>query len=179
MNPPRSISLVLTVLIFGSVAAVAWGAPKKPPAPESDLASIETRRTAVDLANNLAKVETPESLADAALTQPFNPPGFGLDPHVVVETTAAPGPAKSFGDREILNALASKVAPKGTLSLGSTQLLIFGKKNLRPGDHITVNYEGQDYNLELVSFDRTNFTLRLNHEEITRPIKPDKPDKKP
>ena len=105
------------------------------------------------------------------MTQPFNPPGFGLDPHAVVETTVTPGPAKSFGDREILNALASKVQPKGTVSLGSNQLLSFGKKNLRPGDHITVNYEGQDYNLELVSFDRTNFTLRLNHEEITRPIK--------
>ncbi|RFC46126.1 MAG: hypothetical protein DUW69_001742, partial [Verrucomicrobia bacterium] len=31
-----------------------------------------------------------------------------------------------------------------------------------------------DYNLELVSFDRTNFTLRLNKEEITRAIKPGK-----
>ncbi len=181
MNPPRSFFPVLTVLIFGSVAAVAWGAPHKRPAPESDLASIETRRVAVDQAVNLAKVETPESLADAGLTQPFNPPGFGLDSRPVADptTSAAPGPVKSFGDRDILTALASKVTPKGTLSLGSNQLLIFGKKNLRPGDHITVNYEGQDYNLELVSFDRTNFTLRLNHEEITRPIKPDKPDKKP
>lgn len=179
MNLTRSFSLVLTALIFGSVAGVVCGAPHKRPAPESDLASIEVRRVAVDLAFNLAKVETPESLADAGLTQPFNPPGFSLDPHAVVESTTTPGPVKSFGDRDILIALASKVSPKGTLSLGSNQLLIFGKKNLRPGDRITVNYEGQDYNLELVSFDRTNFTLRLNHEEITRPIKPDKPDKKP
>ena len=96
-----------------------------------------------------------------------------------METAAPKGttptaPVKSFGDREILTALAAKVLPKGTLSLGSESLLIFGKKNLRAGDRLTVSYEGQDYNLELVSFDRTNFTLRLNKEEITRPIKPGK-----
>jgi hypothetical protein len=64
--------------------------------------------------------------------------------------------------------------PKGTLSLGSQSLLIFGRKNLRVGDRLTVSFEGTDYTLELVAFDRANFTLRLNHEEITRPIKPGK-----
>ncbi len=88
---------------------------------------------------------------------------------------AAAGPApRAFGDREILIALAGKVHPGGSFSLGSEALLNFGKKNLRAGDHLTVSYEGQDYNLELVTFDRTSFTLRLNKEEITRPIKPGK-----
>src|SRR6185503_4789830 len=109
--------------------------------------------------------------------QPFNPAGFGVEaPKPVVETQA---PVRSVGDRETLAALASKVVPQGVMTFGSAQLLSFGKKNLRPGDRITVNYEGQDYVLELVSFDTVNFTLRLNHEEITRPIKPEKPNKKP
>ena len=58
--------------------------------------------------------------------------------------------------------------------MGSERLLMFGKKKLKAGDHLTVNFEGQDYTLELVAIDRTNFTLRLSHEEITRPIKPGK-----
>lgn len=173
MNLTRTLPLVLLALAIGPATASARAVVAKRPPPESDLASIEARKAAVDLAASLAKVDVPESLADAGLPQPFNPPGFGLDAHPVADT-AAPGPVKTFGDREILTSLAARVLPKGTLSLGSQSLLIFGKKNLRAGDHITVNLDGTDYNLELVSFDRTNFTLRLNHEEITRPIKPGK-----
>jgi hypothetical protein len=172
MNARRSTFLVILTLALGSAVSV-HGAPAKRPPPESDLAPIDVRKKSVDLAQKLAKVETPESLADAGLPHPFNPPGFGVESRPVVD--AAPGvPAKAFGDRELLAALVQKIQPKGTLSLGSNQLLIFGKRNLRAGDRITVSFEGQDYNLELVSFDRTNFTLRLNHEEITRPIKPGK-----
>ncbi len=179
MNLNRPTPVLLLALAFGSATGAASAAVSKRPPPESDLASRDTREVAVQLAQKLAKVETPESLADAGIPQPFNPPGFGLEARPAVVEAAAPGPVRSVGDREILLALAPKVQPQGMLSLGAKQLLIFGKRNLRPGDHITVNYEGQDYNLELVSFDRTNFTLRLNREEITRPIKPDKPDKKP
>jgi hypothetical protein len=177
MNLKRAFPLVLTALAFGSATAALSAAVSKRPPPESDLVPREKREAAVTLAQKLAKVETPESLADAGLTQPFNPPGFGAEAPRPAEV-AAPGPTRAVGDREILMALAPKVVPKGTLSLGSNQLLIFGKKNLRAGDRITVNYEGQDYSLELVSFDHINFTLRLNHEEITRPIRPDKPEPK-
>lgn len=179
MNPNRPTPLLLLALAFGSAAGMASGAVSKRPPPESDLASRETREVAVQLAQRLAKAETPESLADAGLPQPFNPPGFGLEARPVVVEAATPGPVRSVGDREILLALAPKVQPQGMFSMGPRQFLNFGKKNLRPGDRLTVNYEGQDYSLELVSFDRVNFTLRLNKEEITRPIKPDKPDKKP
>jgi hypothetical protein len=178
MNPSRYLPFVLLALAFGPVTGAAGAAPKRK-APESDLAPIEARRAAVELANTLAKIGVPEPLAANEVPHPFNPPGFGTNSRPVAETaattaTAAGTPAKSFGDREILTALAAKVLPKGTLSMGSESLLIFGKKNLRAGDRLTVSYEGQDYNLELVSFDRTNFTLRLNKEEITRPIKPGK-----
>jgi len=169
----RFSPLLIAALAFGPVSAMAATASKRKP-PQSDLASIEARRAAVDLASNLAKVEPPDSLVGTSPPNSFNPKGFGMEVRPVADP-ATPGPApRSYGDREILAALAAKVLPKGTLSLGSQSLLIFGKKNLRRGDRLTVNYEGQDYNLELVSFDTTNFTLRLNKEEITRPIKPGK-----
>ncbi len=177
MNLNRSLPWVLAALTFGSLVATVSAAPRKRPAPESDLATIEARRAAVDQAASLAKVETPESLVGTGLNQPFNPNGFGREARPV-QAAATPVPTRSFGDREILLALAPKVQPKGSFGLGSNQLLSFGKKYLRAGDHITVNYEGQDYSLELVSFDNINFTLRLNHEEITRPIKSDKPEPK-
>ena len=175
MNPRRHFSPLLIALVFGSATGMALAATPKHKPPESDIAAIEARRGLAEHAESLAKVDTPEALSDASLPRPFNPPGFGQDSRpVAVETVATPGPVKSFGDRELLRALASKIMPGGTFSLGSQSLLGFGKKNLRAGDHLTVNYEGQEYILELVSFDRTNFTLRLNHEEITRPIKPGK-----
>ena len=64
--------------------------------------------------------------------------------------------------------------PSGTLILDGEPLLIFGRKRLRIGDRFTVTYEKQDYELVLVAIERTTFTLRLNQEEITRPIKPGK-----
>ncbi|MEO6875506.1 MAG: hypothetical protein ABI222_11870 [Opitutaceae bacterium] len=171
MNQPRHLPLVLAVFTLLS-AVTSAAAVSKRPAPQSDLAPIESRKAAVELANRLAKIETADAPPEAAGLQPFNPPGFGREARPASEPSAQVKVVS--GDREILTALASKVLPKGTLSLGSERLLIFGKKNLRAGDRLTVNFEGQDYNLELVSFDRTNFTLRLNHEEITRPIKPGK-----
>lgn len=172
MNLRHKFPLLLTALAAVLAASPAQAAPKPPKhkVDQSDIAPIDARRPSVDLAESLAKVEIPATMTtDKDLVQPFNPPSFGVD------TRPVAGPVvKNVGDRELLAALATKVQPKGTLSLGTHSLLIFGKKNLRPGDRMTVNFEGQDYNVELVSFDRTNFTLRLNHEEITRPIKPGK-----
>jgi hypothetical protein len=172
MNLTRHFPVLLAALALGLVTVASGAAPKRKPA-ESDLASRDVRQVSVDLAATLAKIDTPEPLVASTLPRPFNPAGFNAVARPVETVAAGPAP-KSYGDREILAALASKVVPKGTFSLGSQNLISFGKKNLRPGDHLTVNYEGQDYNLEIVSFDNTNFTLRLNKEEITRPIKPGK-----
>ena len=176
MNLRRQFLFLAVVgLTLGLSAVSTRAATRVRPPPESDLASKEVRQQAVDLAANLAKVEIPPSVKEGPLAQPFNPPGFGRassqETHPAAE---APGPSKAFGDREILAAIAPRIVPKGTLSLGSRSLLIFGKRNLKVGDHLTVSFEGTDYTLELVAFDNTNFTLRLNHEEITRPIKPGK-----
>jgi len=53
-------------------------------------------------------------------------------------------------------------------------MLMFGKRFVRTGSRFTVTYKGADYDLELTDIDGTNFTLRYNREEITRPVKTSK-----
>jgi hypothetical protein len=48
---------------------------------------------------------------------------------------------------------------------------MFGKRFVRTGSRFTVTYKGMDYVLELTDIDGTNFTLRYNKEEITKPVK--------
>ena len=169
------LRLAFLGLTLGLVPGSLRAAARVRPPPESDLASKEVRQLTVDLATTLAKVEIPAPVTESALPQPFNPPGFGrASSQETRPNTEASVPSKAFGDREILTALAAKVVPKGTFGLGSHSLLSFGKKYLKVGDRLTVAFEGTDYTVELVAFDNTNFTLRLNHEEITLPIKPGK-----
>ncbi|MBS0661791.1 MAG: hypothetical protein JSR48_00885 [Verrucomicrobia bacterium] len=173
MNPRRCILLALLGLA-SAVVVTAKAAPTRK-APESDLATVDVRREAVEAAANMAKAENPAALPDT-LPQPFSPPGFDRD--TTGEKTGAAGqaagPAKPSGDRELLAAIASKITPSGTFFFGGEHYLQFSKKRLKVGDKLTVNYEGLDCTLELTAIDATNFTLRLNREEITRPIKPGK-----
>ncbi len=148
---------------------------------KSDLLPPADRRPAVELAERLAKPTTPPPLP-ADLVQPFNPAAFGQpDPEELKAIAAAQAAqaaaqvsTKPSTDRDFLNIIAAKIMPSGTLILDGEPLLIFGRKRLRIGDRFTVTYEKQDYELVLVAIERTTFTLRLNQEEITRPIKPGK-----
>lgn len=147
-------------------------------APASDILPLETRRRSVETAERVAKISTPAALP-SDIVNVFNPVAFGQPDGDELKaisaaraTTEASRPAT---DRELLEALIPKITPSGTLIIGGEPLLIFGKKRLRVGDVLTVSYDGQDYNLELTTIDRTTFTVRLNHEKITRQIKPGKP----
>jgi hypothetical protein len=144
----------------------------------SDINSPDKRHATVERAARLAKPSSPAALP-ADLAQPFSPPGFELTDAeeqsaanaLAGKTTSAP---KATSDRETLEQIASKVPPSGTVFIGGEPRLIFGKKTVKIGTHFTVTFNGLDYDLELVNIDRTTFTLRLNREEITRPIKPAK-----
>jgi hypothetical protein len=154
-------------------------------APASDLLPAQRRRPAVELAQHFAKPGTPPPLP-ADLVHPFNPAAFGQpDPEELRAITVAKNAAaaaaaqaktaaKPATDREFLEVIAGRIAPSGILILGGEPLLIFGQKRLHVGDRLTVTYDGQDYELELTAIERTTFTLRLNRDEITRPIKPGK-----
>jgi hypothetical protein len=154
-------------------------------APASDLLPPARRQLALTLAERYAK-PAPLAPLPGDLVHPFNPAAFGQpDPEELRAIAAAnnaaaaaaaqaKAAAKPATDREFLEVITGKISPSGILILGDEPLLIFGQKRLRVGDRLTVSYDGQDYDLELTAIDRSTFTLRLNRDEITRPIKPGK-----
>lgn len=168
-NPLRRSCLLLTLLAVAGLRAA--------PAP-ADVPPPDKRRPIVEQAVTRA---TPANLTPlpAGLVNPFNPVAFGQpDPEELraiaaaqAASQAAATQAKPSTDRQLLQVIAPKIMPSGTLILGGEPLLIFGQKRLRVGDRLTVAYDGQDYTLEIAAIDRTTFTLRLNRDEMTRPIK--------
>jgi hypothetical protein len=147
---------------------------------ESEIDPQEKRHAWVEKAAHLSKVSKAETLS-GELPNAFAPPLFDLTD--AEEAAAAALAARKSGgplapvaqtDRELLEAIASKITPSGTINMGGKPLLMFGKRFVKTGSKFVVTYKGQDYNLELTDIDGTNFTLRYNREEITRPVKPGK-----
>jgi hypothetical protein len=88
--------------------------------------------------------------------------------------TAAPSQTPRTGprtDRELLAAIAANLKPSGYFVLSGQPVLTFGQKRVKAGTPLTITFEGVEYTLEITAITRTNFTLRLNREEFTRPIK--------
>lgn len=179
-RPRQLLPLVLVLLTLCSARLCS--------APVSDLVSADKRRADVDRSMRLSAPVEPEALP-AELPQPFAPPGFEQpDPEEVrakavakasatassAASNAANAAPKPATDRDMLAHIAARIQPSGTFRVGTTTFLTFGQKRVRPGDILTVSYDGGDYDLELVSVDQSTFTLRLNKEEYTRPLKPAK-----
>ena len=100
--------------------------------------------------------------------KPAPPAGGGITPTQVVAQPVAP-----TTDRQALETLAAQITPSGVMVLSrGAPRLIFANKQFEVGTRFTASYNNQDYELELVSIDRTTFTLRYRGEEITRPIRP-------
>ena len=143
-----------------------------------DLLPPQRRQTTVATAERLARQTPPPSLP-GGLVSPFNPKNFDKAeateaPRTNAEQTAAAPekPAAPLGDRQILEILAAQLSPTGTMThFDGTPRLVMGSKRFEVGTRFTVTYNNQDYELELVTIDRTTFTLRYRGEEITRPIK--------
>ncbi|MEO7412738.1 MAG: hypothetical protein ABIZ81_05215 [Opitutaceae bacterium] len=169
-----SRSRFLRRVLFASIpvffAASAYAAA-------SEITSTDKRRRVVETATKLATPGLAAPLPDD-LALPFSPPGFGLsDADERAAAAAANGKSagpKALSDREVLEQIASQIPPSGTIFVGDEARLIFRNNSVKIGAHFTVNLNGQPYDLELIKIDRTTFTLRLNREEITRPINPAK-----
>lgn len=74
-------------------------------------------------------------------------------------------------NRDLLQAIAGSLKPSGFFVLSGEPTLVFGQKRVKAGGTLSIRFEDTDYTLEIVSIERPNFTLRLNREEFTRPIK--------
>lgn len=173
------MNMRLSVLWLPSLLAIAQ--PLFAARAASDLMAPQRRQVSVETGERLA-FRAPPTALPAFLPSPFDPVGFDLpNPDVVAaekakrEAAAATagkvvsGPAT---DREVVEALALRLNPSGTVILGGKPLLIIDRNRFEIGTKFIVTYEGRDYELQLISIDRTTFTLRYRGEEITRPIKP-------
>jgi hypothetical protein len=140
------------------------------------LVGFVTAATANTVGNPAKRTETLEK-AKELLTEktpaispknPFNPEGFGEGQEVATVAVTSTGPRST---RELLQAIGASLKPSGFFVLGGEPTLVFGQKRVKAGGLLTITFEGSEHTLEIVSIDRPNFTLRLNREEFTRPIK--------
>jgi hypothetical protein len=152
MNFPNRY--ILPVLAWSILAATA--------AAKSDLASPEKRRDSINQALALVQPATPAPLP-ADLRNPF----------VLSRDEKTSGGARQLaGDRQVLEAVASHLAPSGVVQVGDSPMLLLGEKRLKVGDYLTITFEGTEYMVELSAINHSSFTLRLNKETITQPINP-------
>jgi hypothetical protein len=168
----------LTVLLLASaVSALA-----------ADVAPViapTVRTTALERARQLlaAKDATPPAtLKDPFYSEAFlnsaasaaPAPGSALDsaPNSAVRTAApAARPAGPRSGRDLLETLATGLKPSGFLVLRGEPVLLFGQKRVKAGDALTITFEGAEYPLVITAIKAPNFTVRLNNDEFTRPIK--------
>jgi hypothetical protein len=153
----------------------------------SDLLPPQKRQASVEIAEKLTH-RPPLVPTPVDLPSPFNPADFDK-PDPSEAAAAGPKPAAPVAggtglaptstpppppatDRKALETLAAQITPSGVILLRGTPRLIFANKQFEVGTRFTASYNNQDYELELVSIDRTTFTLRYRGEEITRPIRP-------
>jgi hypothetical protein len=169
-------------LLLAAATALVW--PQILPAQKStsDLQPPTRRQATVEVAERLTRPPTPPAVPDD-LPHPFNPlgfdgPGSGGPPasgKAPIGGAPTPGvvvqPAGPVGDREILEKLAAQINPSGMVIVRGAPRLMIANKPFEVGTRFGVNYNGQDYELELIAIDRTTFSLRFRKEEITRPIR--------
>lgn len=168
MNPRCALLRLLLGLLACACAARVFAAAA------SDLTLPEKRRATVDLAARLlAPVSEAATKLPEDLTDPFHPAGFVG----AASTNSASPNAKPtvLTGQALLEAVAPKIIPSGTIAIGDTPYLLFGEKRLKVGDYLTIAFEGRDYVLQIADIQSTAFTLRLNNATVTRPIKGNTP----
>ena len=133
------------------------------------VSKADARQSTLAAAEAMLAIKPPSVPANAV--DPFDSAAFseamGLTRPAAVEGQKT-GPRS---DREILVAIAAGLKPTGNFIIGGQQTLIFGQKRVKAGMPLTINFEGVEYTIEMTAIDRTSFTLRLNREELSRPIK--------
>ena len=156
----RNICLVLTM--GGAAFALT--------AMAQTVAKPDVRQSALAAAEAVLTIKTP--LVPAGAIDPFNSTAFNEAMCLATQPAANVAPrAGPRGDRQILEAIGGQLKPTGNFVIGGQQTLIFGQKRVKAGMPMTINFEGTEYTIEITAIDRTSFTLRLNREELTRPIK--------
>lgn len=164
----------LTVSVFAALALAEAQAQATVAAP------ARRQETLVAVTAMLAQKDVP---LVAKLPDPFFSEAFAEAAGQSSAATAAAAPASTGGaepaarpagprnDRDILIGIAGALKPSGFFVLGGQPTLVFGQKRVKAGGLLTITFEGTEYTVEVTALNRTTFTLRLNREEFTRPIK--------
>ena len=169
----------LSKLCFLTTGLLVLSGPAR--AAKSEIAGVASRRDVVAAALKLVTPDAPPPLP-ANVNHPFNPEAFGRPDAEELAAIAAAKAAeaaalnksKPASEADLLERIAERVAPSGSVTMNGEPLLIFGQKRVSVGDRLTVTYDGRDYTVEITSIQRFTFTLRLNRAEITRRINPGK-----
>ena len=148
-----------SILLATAVQSFADASPVATPAKRQE---VLARGKKMLSARSDAPVE-----ADPFHSEKFTEMVFG--PRAPVLTNAPVAAQKN--DRDILQSIAASLKPSGNFNVGGQQTLVFGQKRVKAGGLLTITFEGTEYTLEVTAIERTSFTLRLNREEFTRPIK--------
>jgi len=136
------------------------------PSAGSEVGTAQKRAATLELATQLLKTPAPEEvLVQDGLRNPF-------DPTAVARVDLKSG--RPGSDKELLALLADQMHPTGVMGRDELVLLLKGQKGVKLNDKLTLFFDGVAYEVEVTAIDNTNFSLRLNQAEITRPIKPGK-----
>jgi ribosomal 50S subunit-recycling heat shock protein len=153
--------LLVCILVLGTAGLISFG--------QEAVLNPSKRQTTLDLAAQLlAARENPTEKLPAELVDPFNPLGFA-GPAKPSATVRQAGRVNS--DLDLLERIAPHITPSGALMLNGEPVLLFREKKLKVGDTLTITFEGATYMVVITAVDRSSFKIRLNREEITRPIK--------
>jgi hypothetical protein len=171
MKPSRSSLLLAAAAGLVALAGARATAATVDPiiAPPKRLEALDRARAA------LAQKEVPDKVPNPFYSESFNEVlqgGSAPRPSGDQQAaTPAVTPAVNKTARGLLESIAASLRPSGYFVIGGQPTLVFGQKRVKAGGTLTINFEGKEYTLEVTALDRTNFTLRLDREEFTRPIK--------
>jgi hypothetical protein len=155
------------MLVF---AAGAMGLPARA-ADTSDILSPAKRISILARAKQLLAVrEAPPVTNDPFHSQAFAEASGAVVRSPVPDQAGTPVPSQR-NPQDLLQAIAANLKPSGNFVIGGQHTLVFGQKRVKAGGTLTITFEGTEYTVEITAIENNNFTLRLNREEFTRPIK--------
>ena len=125
------------------------------------------------IAKSTALLERRKNLSDdipANAHNPFNP----LATDSVIESVVVTKSRIPSSGKELVALLGGMVVPTGSAEREGQRFLLFGQRKVKVGEGIPITFENTQFELEVTAIEGGTFTVRLNHDEFTRPIKPGK-----
>ena len=96
---------------------------------------------------------------------PFNPPPADL------RDIATQGEAVRRSEAELPSMLIERIRPTGSMVLGGEPYLLFTEQRQKIGDKLSIELDGVEYIVEIISIGTNRFSIRYNGKEAERTIK--------